>query len=82
MIKLSAQTKLSAEDAIKRAVSFFGAGGVGLDLKEQQGNCAHFEGGGGVVDVTACAEEKGCSLEIASQEWDEQAKEFVSRLPR
>ncbi len=81
MIKLSARTKLSTEDAIKRAVSYFGTGGVGLELKEQGVNCVSFTGAAGVVEVTVYAEGKGSTLEVAATEWDSQAKDFVSKLP-
>ena len=57
MPKIATKTKLSPEEAIKRAVEFFGPGGYGLEVKEQSTDCAYFEGGGG-VEVTACAEEK------------------------
>ena len=80
MLKIAAKTKLSPEEAIKRAVAFFGPGGYGLVVKNQQPNCASFEGSGGGVEVTACVEEKGTSVEIESREWDYQAREFVRKI--
>jgi hypothetical protein len=78
MLKLAAKTKLSPEDAVKRAVGFFGSGSYGLEVKEQTDTCAYFVGGG--VDVTACAEEKGTSVEVESREWDFQTREFIGKL--
>ncbi len=46
MLKIATKTKLSPEEAIKRAVEFFGPGGYGLEVKEQSFDCAYFEGGG------------------------------------
>ena len=80
MLKIATTTKLSPEEAIKRAVEFFGPGGYGLEVKEQQPNCASFEGGGGGVDVTACVEEKRTSVELVSREWDYQVKEFIRKI--
>lgn len=80
MLNLATKTKLSPEEVIKRAVAFFGPGGYGLEVKEQSASCAYFEGGGGGVEVTACAEEKGTSVELASREWDYQVNEFAGKI--
>ncbi|MFC1939624.1 hypothetical protein ACFLXO_02935 [Chloroflexota bacterium] len=80
MLKLATNTKLTPEEAIKRAVDFFGPGGYGLEVKEQSPNCAYFLGGGGGVNVTACAGDKGTSVEVESREWDFQVKAFVGKI--
>ena len=80
MLRMATRTKLSPEEAIKRAVKFFGPDGHGLKVKEQSATRASFEGGGGIVEVTACAEEKGTSVELVSQEWDYQVKEFIGKI--
>jgi len=80
MLKIATKTKLSPEEAIKRAVAFFGPGGYGLEVNEQSTHYAHFEGGGGGIEATACAEEKGTSVELLSREWDYQVKEFISKI--
>ena len=80
MLKIATKTKLSPEEAVKRAVEFFGPGGYGLKVMEQSINCASFEGGGGGVEVTACTEEKRTSVELISREWDYQVKEFIRKI--
>ena len=80
MLKIVTKTKLSPEEAIKRAVEFFGPGGYGLEVKNQTPDCAYFEGSDGGVNVTACIEEKGTSVELESREWDYQVKEFVRKI--
>ena len=80
MLNLEVKTKLSPEEAVKRAVEFFGPGGYGLEIREQTETCAYFEGAGGGVDVTACTEEKGSSVEITSREWDYQVREFAGKI--
>ena len=51
-----------------------------MEVKEQSPDCAYFEGGGGGVEATACAEEKGTSVELLAREWDYQVKEFISKI--
>lgn len=80
MLTIVTKTKLSPEDAIKRAVDFFGPSGYGLEVKNQTPDHAIFEGGGGGVEVTACAEEKRTSVELFSREWDYQVKEFIRNI--
>lgn len=80
MLRIAAKTKLSPEEVIKRALAFFGAGGYGLTVKEQTGDYVCLEGGGGLVEVTASAKRKGAEVEVVSQEWDYQAKEFIGSI--
>lgn len=80
MLRMSAKTKLSPEEVVKRARSFFGPGGYGLAVADESTGYVCFEGGGGVVEVIASAEAKGASVELISREWDYQAKEFLSSI--
>ena len=80
MIRLSKKTRMTPEDTIKKAVEFFGPKGYGLKVFDSGPLCAKFEGGGGSVEVTSCAEDKGASVEVVSQEWDTQAKEFMGKI--
>ncbi len=80
MIRLAKHTKMKPEDAIKRAIDFFGPKGYGLKEFDNGPLCAKFEGGGGMVEVTVCEEDKGASVEVVAQEWDAQAKEFMGKL--
>ncbi len=80
MLKIATKTKLSPRDAIKKAVEFFGPGGYGLKVTEESATGACFEGGGGGIEVSACVEEKGASVELISRAWDYQAKEFIRKI--
>jgi len=80
MLKIATKTKLRPEEAIKRAVEFFGPAGYGLKVIEQSTDCASFEGSGGGVQVTACVEGKQTSVELESREWDYQVKEFIGKI--
>ncbi len=78
MLNLERKTKLPQEDIIKRAKRFFGEGGLGLKLAEETPQCLTFEGGGGFVTVTLCSEEEQTRVDLVTQEWDFQVKQFAS----
>ena len=80
MVRIAKESNLKPEEAIKRAVAFFGPEGYGLELKENDSCNAYFEGGGGNVRVTAATSKKGSSVELESVEWDYQAKKFLNKL--
>ena len=80
MLSIETTSKLSPEEAIKRAVKFFGPDGYGLKVKEEAPCCVEFEGGGGGVAVTASVEGKGSKVGLESREWDYQVKEFIQKI--
>ena len=80
MLRIATKTKLTPGEAIRQAVEFFGPDGYQLEIKDKAPACAEFEGGGGGVQVTACLDEEGTSVELISREWDHQVKEFVGKI--
>lgn len=80
MLRMEAKTKLSPEQAVKKALEFFGPKGLGMNVKEETPTCVYLEGGGGEVQVTACEEGKVTKLELVSREWDNQLKKFARRV--
>jgi hypothetical protein len=81
MLNLEVKTKLRQEEAVSRVKKFFGKGGLGLDLSEENQQCLSFQGGGGYVTATICSEGDKTRIDLVTQEWDIQVKEFASRLP-
>jgi hypothetical protein len=81
MLNLEVKTKLSTEEVTKRARRFFGKGGLGLEVSEENPQCLSFEGGGGYVTATLCTEGDKTRVTLVTQEWDFQVKEFASSLP-
>jgi len=81
MLNLEVRTKLTGEKIIEELKKFFGKGGLGLDLTEEGPQCLTFEGGGGHVTATFCPEEERTRVNLVTQEWDYQVKQFVSSLP-
>jgi hypothetical protein len=80
MALYSVETKLSPEEAIERARAYFGEGGLGLELTEQNPCCVYFEGGGGHVSVTAVMGEKKTTVELETREWDYHVKRFMREI--
>jgi hypothetical protein len=80
MINLDVRTKLKQEEILDRLKRFFGKGGLGLEITEETSQCLTFEGGGGYVTATLCSEEGKTRLNLVTQEWDSQVKNFASGL--
>ncbi len=77
---MEAKTKLSPEEVIKKLKEFFGKAGAGMKLTEEGPQCLNFEGGGGYVNATVCAEGAKTSVSLVTQEWDYQVKKFLAGL--
>lgn len=80
MLNMECQTKMSEEKAIETIKKFFGQGGLGLNLVDESGPCLTFEGGGGYVNATLCSEKGGTRIEMVTQEWEHQVKDFAAKL--
>ncbi len=80
MLRISGTTKLTPQDAVKKAVVFFGPGGYGLKVTAQTDACASFEGGGGGVSVTVHQEGKKTAIDLETREWEYQVKEFLQKI--
>jgi hypothetical protein len=81
MTNLEVKTKLKQEEILNRLKRFFGKGGLGLEIAEETPQCLTFEGGGGYVTATLCSEEGKTRINLVTQEWDFQVKQFASGLP-
>jgi hypothetical protein len=81
MLNLEVKTRLSTDEVSQRARRFFGKGGLGLDVSEENPQCFSFTGGGGYVTATLCPEGNKTRVTLVTQEWDSQVKEFASSLP-
>jgi hypothetical protein len=80
MLNLEIKTSLTSKEVIQELKKFFGKGGLGLDMTEEGPECITFEGGGGHVTATFCLEEGKTRINLVTQEWDFQVKQFASRL--
>ena len=80
MLRIGTDTKLTPEDAVKKAVDFFGPKGYKLKITQQTATSVNFEGGGGFIELTASADKPRTKVEIMSREWDFQVNEFLKKI--
>jgi len=78
MLKLTASTKDSPGDVVKKAVSYFLP--EGLKVTAQTGDTVNFEGGGGYVQLKAYTDGKNTSVDMETREWEYQVKEFAQKI--
>jgi hypothetical protein len=80
VINLEVETRLSLHDAVKEIKSYFGEGGLGLKLEQDDPGCLHFEGSGGFVNAVICSSKGKTKIELHSKEWDQQVKAFAGKI--
>jgi len=80
MLRIATKTKLSPEEAIKKAIDFFGPDGYKLKVINQTDTSTSLEGGGGSIGISACADDGKTNVEFLSREWDYQVKEFIKAI--
>jgi hypothetical protein len=78
MLNLETKTGLSSGEATSRIRAFFE--GQGLKLLDENRGCLSFEGGGGYVTATVSEEGDKTRIELVTQEWEFQVREFVANL--
>jgi hypothetical protein len=80
MVHMEQTLNLTPEEVLERIKKFFGKGGQGLELTEENASCLTFTGGGGYVTASVCPEREPTKVELVSQEWEYQVKEFLGTL--
>jgi len=80
-LSMEIRTPISTREMKERLTRFFGKGGLGLPVTGEGPDCLRFEGGGGHVQATFCAEGEKTLLRIVTSEWAAAVKEFVCTLP-
>jgi hypothetical protein len=78
MIRISKKTQLKPEAIMEKAVQYFSKE-LGMKLADLSACCAYFEGTGGHVKISFAVNDN-TDVEIESREWENQAKEFLSRF--
>ena len=82
MLKLNTRTKLKPEVVVKKAAAFFGPGGYGLKILSQNDTSITLEGGGGMIDISACVDDNETSVDLETREWEIQVKEFAMGIKK
>ncbi|HJX38632.1 MAG TPA: hypothetical protein VJ714_08525 [Anaerolineae bacterium] len=76
-MRYGSKTRLSTAQVLAKAEEYFGAGGLGLEVTSRDNCCISLAGGGGHVTVTVSEGDK-TSVDVETQEWDYQVKEFMA----
>jgi hypothetical protein len=82
MPSYSVETKLSPEEAIEKAVSYFGPDVGKLEVVDQEGCCARLVGGGGFVQVRVAEEDQGTTVYLETREWDAVVRQFMKQIAK
>ena len=81
MARYGKETKMEAEEVLRRAEKFFGTGGLGMKVVERNECCLSFEGSGGHVTVSAARCKPDITdVDLETREWDYQVKKFMEGL--
>jgi hypothetical protein len=82
MLRMGVKTKQTSDEVRESAIQFFGPEGEGLTIADQRENppAIRFEGSGGMVEVVVIENEEETSVELASQEWDRQLRDFAEKI--
>jgi hypothetical protein len=80
MLRISKESRLSPDEILFRASSYFGKGGEGLEETERGSCCISFAGAGGYVTVTVSEEDNHREVDVESREFEYQARQFLSSV--
>jgi hypothetical protein len=80
MLRINVTTKLSPEEAIKKAAAFFGPNGYRLKIVSQTSLSVCLEDVLGSIEIDACEQDGKTSVEFVSREFDELVKEFIRKI--
>ena len=80
MLSLECHTALPAAEVLKELKQSFGKRGLGLELKEESPQCIAFVGGGGYITANLCEDKGKTRVDLVTQEWEYQVKQFASKL--
>jgi hypothetical protein len=78
-LRYEVTTKLTPQEALARAITYFGPGGQGLEITSQGNLSLVFQGGGGYVAITAQPGDK-TTLELETREWDYAVRQFMAEV--
>jgi hypothetical protein len=78
-LRYEVTTKLTPQEALARAIAYFGRGGEGLEVTSKGDLSLVFQGGGGYVAVTAQPGDK-TTLDLETREWDRAVLQFMAEV--
>ena len=80
MLRIGKNTQQSSQEILEKATTFFGPGGLGLNVTPAGPYTPVFTGGGGFVQVQAAPQQQGADIDIQTREWDYDARRFLMQI--
>jgi hypothetical protein len=78
-LRYEVTTKLTPQEALERAIAYFGPGGQGLEITSKGDLSLVFQGGGGYVAIAAQPGGE-TSLDLETREWDYAVRQFMAEV--
>jgi hypothetical protein len=78
-LRYEVTTKLTPQEALERAIAYFGRGGQGLEITNKGDLSLVFQGGGGYVAIEARPGDK-TTLDLETREWDYAVRQFMAEM--
>lgn len=80
MLRIGKKSKKDAMYVVKSAVDYFGPKGLGLEAERNGSDEVKFTGAGGHVLVRVTPLQSGSDIDIQTQEFDHDAKQFLYKI--
>ena len=77
MLRIATETKLTPQQVMQKAISFFGPDGLKLGITGQTETEISFEGSEGFVTMAAGVKKSKTSVEFTTREWESQVEQFI-----
>jgi hypothetical protein len=78
-LRYEVTTKLAPQEALARAIAYFGHGSEGLEVTSKDDLSLVFQGGGGYVAITAQPGDQ-TTLDLETREWDRAVRHFMAEV--
>ncbi len=80
MLRITTKSKLPPKTIIQRAIDFFGPKGNNLKIVEKTDSTVKFESVDGVVDVSVESVDGKTSVDLFTNQWEFQTREFIDSI--
>jgi hypothetical protein len=78
-LRYEVTTELTPQEALERAIVYFGRAGQGLEVTRKGDLSLVFQGGGGYVAITAAPGDQ-TTLALETREWDRAVRHFMEAV--
>ena len=80
MLRIATETKLTPQQVMGKAISFFGPDGFKLSITSQTETEISFEAEEGFVTMAAGVKKGKTTVEFTTREWESQVEQFIMNI--